>query len=228
MLAGFRVVSFDLRGHGDSDKPTDEAAYADGARWADDLAAVIAAAGLRRPVLVGWSLGGLVILHYLKRHGNKGIAGINLVDAVTSFSPDLLRPAAKDFAGRLSSEDFAVRTDAIAEFLQACFATPPPRSELDRMLVFNGMVPRAVQLGVVKISSEGLDEAIARFNAPLLVTFGAKDQLLYPQMAERVRPINPRAQFSIYPEAGHSPFYEVPGRFNRELAALVDRAAATR
>jgi non-heme chloroperoxidase len=41
-----RVVTFDLRGHGDSDKPGDSAAYASGEKWADDLHAVIETAGL--------------------------------------------------------------------------------------------------------------------------------------------------------------------------------------
>ena len=223
-LAGYRLVSFDLRGHGDSDKPADEAAYADGARWADDVAAVIAAAGLRRPVLVGWSLGGFVLLHYLRRHGGKRVAGVNLVDAVTRFDPGLLSDLAGDYAKRLGSEDLAVRSEAIAGFLQACFATPPPRAELDQMLVFNGMVPRALQRGILKMSDAGLDEAIMRLDAPLLVTFGEKDQMMHLPMAERVHRLNPRAELSVYPEAGHSPFYEDPRRFNRELAALVERA----
>ena len=39
-------------------------------------------------------------------------------------------------------------------------------------------------------------------------------------MAERVLALNSRAKISLYPEAGHSPFYEDAARFNRELAAL--------
>ncbi|RVG08119.1 alpha/beta fold hydrolase [Sinorhizobium meliloti] len=35
-LAGFRMVGFDLRGHGDSDKPTLLDAYSDADRWAYD------------------------------------------------------------------------------------------------------------------------------------------------------------------------------------------------
>lgn len=219
-LAGFHIVSFDLRGHGDSDKPADEETYSDGTSWADDLAAVIAAAGLRRPTLVGWSLGGFVLAHYLKRHGGKHVAAVNLVDAVTRLSPDLLAPASLDFARKLGSDDLAVRSEAIAGFLEGCFATPPPRAELDRMLAFNGMVPRALQRGILKLSDEGLDEALAGYSGPMLVTFGEKDARVRRQMAERIVALNAHAKLSLYPEAGHSPFYEDAVRFNRELATL--------
>jgi pimeloyl-ACP methyl ester carboxylesterase len=39
--------------------------------------AVIGGLKLRRPVLVGWSLGGLVIGGYLRRHKREKIAGLN-------------------------------------------------------------------------------------------------------------------------------------------------------
>ena len=44
-LSRFRLITYDLRGHGLSGKPSDAAAYREGRRWADDLAAVIAATG---------------------------------------------------------------------------------------------------------------------------------------------------------------------------------------
>ena len=51
-----RVATFDLRGHGNSDKPDHADAYASGEQWADHLNSVMETAGLRRPTLVGWSL----------------------------------------------------------------------------------------------------------------------------------------------------------------------------
>ena len=45
--ASFRLVAFDIRGHGMSDMPLDPAGYTDGRLWADDLAAVIS--GATRP-----------------------------------------------------------------------------------------------------------------------------------------------------------------------------------
>src|SRR5262249_2780301 len=77
----FRMVTYDLRGHGDSEQPLERERYRDGRAWGQELAAVIAAAGLRRPVLVGWSYAGRVIADYLEAHGSAGIAGINFVNA---------------------------------------------------------------------------------------------------------------------------------------------------
>lgn len=219
LIERFRVAAFDLRGHGDSDKPDAVSAYADGAAWAADLRAMIQAAGLRRPVLVGWSLGGFAIGHYLARHGVGGIAGVNLVNAVTRLSPEFLSPAAQDFAGRLASPDLGARAEAIEGFLEACFAIRPSDAAFRRMLVFNGMVPRAVQQGIVRMSSDGLDEAFA-LPARVLVTYGAKDALTLPAMSRRVRALNARAELSIYEESGHTPFHEEPDRFNAELAAF--------
>lgn len=218
----FRLVTYDLRGHGDSDKPAVAAAYADGERWADDVEAVIEAAGLSRPTLVGWSLGGLVVGHYLARRGDRGVAGVNLVGAVTKLSPDLLTPASLAFATKLASPNIAVRATAIEEFLAACFAERPADPDFRRMLVFNSIVPRAAQEGVVKISGEGLDAAFAKIPR-MLVTHGARDALVRLDMSKRVSGLNPHARLSIYQDAGHAPFYERPERFNAELAAFAAR-----
>jgi non-heme chloroperoxidase len=218
-LAHHRLITFDLRGHGDSDKPAQPEAYADGARWADDLAAVIEQTGSRGAILVGWSFGGLVIGYYLRRHGAGAVAGINLVDAVTSFDPQFRTEESGYWGARLASPDLEVRSEAIARFLSLCFAKLPHKTDLDRMLAYNGMVPRAVHVGLGKIEANGLDEGYARVPR-ILLSHGARDALVRPGMSRRMLTVNPRSNLSIYPEAGHSPFYEDAARFNRELAAF--------
>lgn len=218
-LAHHRLITFDLRGHGDSDKPAQPEAYGDGARWADDLAAVIEQTGSRGAILVGWSFSGLVIGHYLRRHGAGAIAGINLVDAVTSFDPQFRTEESGYWGARLASPDLDVRSEAIARFLSLCFARLPHKTDLDRMLAYNGMVPRAVHLGLGSIEANGLDEGYARVPR-ILLSHGERDALVRPGMSRRMLTVNPRSNLSIYPQAGHSPFYEDAARFNRELAAF--------
>ena len=83
----FHLVTFDLRGHGRSDAPTEAGRYSDDLAWADDLAAVLEAVSARRPVLVGWSYGAFVIADYLRAYGEEGIGAIALVGASMRLTP---------------------------------------------------------------------------------------------------------------------------------------------
>lgn len=62
----YRVVALDLRGHGHS--TVAEAGYDSPAQWADDVEAVLDAAGVSDgagAILLGWSYGGIVVSDYL-------------------------------------------------------------------------------------------------------------------------------------------------------------------
>ncbi|KXF77307.1 alpha/beta hydrolase [Paramesorhizobium deserti] len=220
-LKGFRIVSFDLRGHGDSDKPASPDAYSDADNWADDVAAVIRAAKLRRPVLVGWSLGGYVAGAYLRKYGGSDIAGVNLVDAVTKLSADLLTGEAAEFTRTTTSHDLAERTAATADFLAACFHRLPSDEEMQRMLVVNGMTARVVNEGFVATKTTDLEPAFKTYDGPILLTHGVHDRLVRVAMSERIKAIHPNSRLSLFSESGHSPFYEEPVRYGRELAEFV-------
>lgn len=220
-LHGFRIVTFDLRGHGDSDKPTSLDAYSDADKWADDVAAVIRAAKLRRPVLVGWSLGGYVAGAYLRKYGGEAIAGVNLVDAVTKLSPDLFTQETVNFIGPTTSHDLATRTAATADFLAACFHQRPTELEMQRMLVINGMTPGVVYEGFLQTKTTDLEPAFKSYTGPILLTYGVHDQLVRVAMMERIKAIRPNSRLSLFQNSGHSPFYEEPVRYGKELAEFV-------
>jgi pimeloyl-ACP methyl ester carboxylesterase len=216
----YRVVTFDLRGHGNSDKPNDAAAYASGEQWADDLHAVMETAGLRRPTLVGWSLGGFITGLYLSKYGLERTAGINLVDALTVFSPgsEFFTQTFGELLPRLASPDLPERATATVEFLASCFATKPEAAAFEQMLIVAGMMPLAVTQGLLKVSGATLDEAFAK-SGPMLVTYGAKDLLFEPGMSTRMQALNQTAQVSLYQESGARSFL----RRTRPLQPRVDR-----
>lgn len=66
--AGWRVVAMDCRGHGESDKPHEPAMYAHGLMAADAVA-VMDAAGLEAPAVMGYSMGGHLGMRLLVDHG---------------------------------------------------------------------------------------------------------------------------------------------------------------
>lgn len=64
---GFRLIGYDARGHGESTAAPDPAAY-EYSDLADDLAAVLDALDLERPVLVGSSMGAATALRFALGH----------------------------------------------------------------------------------------------------------------------------------------------------------------
>src|SRR5206468_3140803 len=107
----------------------------------DEVAAVIEAKRLERPVLVGWSLGGRVLREYLLHHGDRQLAGINIVSSRPIEHPSILAPASRaNLAGQPA--DLAGRIRASADFLRACFHRQPDEEAFAFALAYNMLLPR--------------------------------------------------------------------------------------
>jgi non-heme chloroperoxidase len=218
----FHIVTYDLRGHGNSDKPLDPARYRDSKAWGDEVQAVIDAAGLKRPVLVGWSYAGRVISDYVATHGADKLAGINFVDAPIKADPALVGDNLKNLP-LMTSEDLTTNIAATRTFVHGCFSRQPSADDFETMLAFNMMVPPKVRAG---LSGRPLDatEMMSKLKIPVLVTHGSEDRNAKVGVAQYTASVIPGAKLSIYDGIGHAPFYEDAPRFNAELAAFV-RAA---
>jgi pimeloyl-ACP methyl ester carboxylesterase len=219
LLRDFRMITFDLRGHGGSDKPLSKEHYTNDQRWGDDLAAVIAAARLKRPVLVAWSLGARIVTDYLRTHGAAGLAGIDFVGAVTKSDNAMLGPGIKHISGMLS-DDLTTSIAATRNFLRACFERQPPVDDFETMLAFNMLTPPKVR-GAVLTRTPNSGDLLPGLLLPVLVTHGAKDQFALLALAEFTAATVPGARLSVYDDIGHTPFMEDAPRFNRELATFV-------
>src|ERR1700733_5706699 len=221
----FHIVTYDLRGHGNSDKPLDPARYRDSKAWGDEVQAVIDAAGFKRPVLVGWSYAGRVISDYVATHGAGQLAGINFVDASIKADPALVGDNLKNLP-LMASEDLVTNISATRTFVHGCFFKQPSADDYETMLAFNMMVLPKVRAG---LSGRPLDatEMMSKLKLPVLVTHGAEDRNSKVGTAKYTASVIPGAKLSIYEGVGHSPFYEDAPRFNAELAAFVREANKT-
>jgi non-heme chloroperoxidase len=223
LMKDFRIVTYDLRGHGSSDKPEDAAKYRDSKAWADEVQAVMDTAGLKRPVLVGWSYAGRVISDYVTVHGSGRLAGIDFVDAPIKVDPALIGDNLKNLP-IMASEDLATNIAATRTFLHGCFSRQPSAEDYETMLAFNMVVPPKVRAG---LSGRPLDatEVMSKLKLPVLVTHGSEDRNAKLGAGRYTASVIPDAKLSIYEGIGHSPLYEDAPRFNAELAAFV-RAAS--
>ncbi|MDR7157104.1 pimeloyl-ACP methyl ester carboxylesterase [Sphingobium xenophagum] len=219
----FRLVAFDLRGHGNSDAPSQAESYVDGDEWADDVSAVIDALDLHRPVLVGWSYGGFVIMDYVRKYGSERIGGINFVGAAVVLKGDELHLLGDVFltnAPLAASEDPSISIQAILNFLHGCFSVDVGRDVFETVIAFNMMVKPRVR-GFLAQRELDFRPEMSRLNVPVLVSQGMEDKIVLPAMADVILNTIPGATASLYDHVGHAPFLEQADRFNRELTDLV-------
>ncbi|HET8562867.1 MAG TPA: alpha/beta hydrolase, partial [Candidatus Binatia bacterium] len=222
LAQSFRIITYDIRGHGSSDKPLDPAYYRDHRRWAGELKAVIESAKLKKPVLVGWSYGGRIIAEYLMEYGDKNIAGINFVGAFTKVVRELLGPATPAVL-KMSSEDLAENIASTLLFLKSCTAKPLPPDELQVMLAYNMIVPPQIR-GHLLGRPAPYEDALKKIIVPVLVSHGTEDRVaLIPMVGYTVSVVS-HAQSSTYEGVGHMPFWEAAARFNRELGEFVTKS----
>ncbi|RWX74686.1 alpha/beta hydrolase [Neorhizobium lilium] len=220
-LQKYRMITYDMRGHGQSGKPDDMDAYKDGRRWADDLAAVLKSSAAKNPVLVGWSLGGVVLSNYLAAYGDAGIGGLVYVDGVIELTEALITSHPQVYEG-LASDDLRTHLDTVRTFLALCFETQPDTATFERLLsnaaMASWIMTRSTPLMSVS-ATEGLPEA----TVPVLLLYGAKDNLVKtkPSIA-RAQELNPAIKTKIYADSGHAPFLEEAARFNRDLSDFRD------
>jgi len=110
---GHRVVSVDLRGHGESDKP--QGAYPISA-YSDDIAHLIGELGLGKVVAVGHSMGGITVLQLGADHPDK-VAGIVMVDPAPLVWPPELKAGVAGLVSAIETGNQEPRRQFIAQNL---------------------------------------------------------------------------------------------------------------
>ncbi|MCA1179752.1 MULTISPECIES: alpha/beta fold hydrolase [unclassified Pantoea] len=218
-LQRYRLITYDLRGHGLSDKPQQAVAYSDGKRWADDLKAVIDQRHARNPLLVGWSLGGAVMTNYLAAFGDHQVSGAIYVDGVVELTPTLI-PAHDNVYRDMISADLKTHLDGQRAFLRLCFYQQPDSETFERLLANAAMASWSMQRAVMSMKIP-LAQGLKHVRVPLLFIYGEHDALINPAASlKRAKQVNPAIQTRIYSHSGHAPFIEESTRFNRDVAAF--------
>jgi non-heme chloroperoxidase len=188
--AGYRVISYDRRGFGDSDKPWDGYDYD---TFADDLHALLVHLDLREATLVGFSMGGGEVVRYVAKHGTDRVARVVLAAAVPPYlyksddNPDggLDDATIEQFQGGVTGDRIAFleeftsnffaagdRTDLISEpnraYHRAIAEFASPKGTLDCITAFGRTDFRD---DVQKVSDAGIPTLVIHGDADAIVPF---------------------------------------------------------
>lgn len=207
LAAAHRVVTYDLRGHGDSDAPRDPAAYSMPIFIAD-LRALLDALGIVRAALVGFSLGGAVALH-------AALAEPSRTAAVAAINANA--------AGRDPAEEEAMRRAQAAG--ESGVATMSEREQRWVARLIERLPPGARLASVVGRSASIVPRAAA-IACPVWLVASDRD----PGFVRRSEALLPRLRAGrrmVIAGAGHGVMLEQPERLAAvllEFAAAVSRA----
>jgi non-heme chloroperoxidase len=235
-----QVHTFDLLGHGQRAsaqvKPTLQ-------QMARDVASVIAGLGLDRPVLVGHSMGALVVMKYIQDHGAANLSGVCLIDQSPCITTDdhwklglfgsLTRQQLQSALGRLRS-DFVgtVMSEGVAR-LHALRRASQPNGLAGRLMRWALARLQAV-VGVNHVLSmlesvvdADFREVVARVSVPTMVVLGgASHHYGGLPLEQYYRETLPDGTVRMYKASAHSPHRQEPGRFAADLSAFAAKRCA--
>lgn len=224
----YRLIAMDMRGHGASDVPRD--GYGDSRLWADDLDAVLRELSIDQPILCGWSYGPLVILDYIRHHGEDRIGGIHFVDAITKLGSEaaisVLTPEFLALVPGFFSQDVDESVASLQSLLRLCFAREQAATALYTMLGYNASVPPFVRQALFSRAFDN-DDLLPTIRKPVLITHGAEDAIVKKEVVGVHRARIAHAQTDIITGAGHAAFWDDPASFNTRLADFCEEVHAS-
>jgi len=221
LAAAYKVIAFDVRGHGRSEKPRQRYSVK---LFADDTAALIRALGIAPIHVVGISMGGMIAFQ------------------LAADAPELVRSLAivnsgpampiKTFAQRLMiwSRVAIVRVRGMRKMgeVLATRLLPEPEHAAARAQFIERWAdndPRAYLAALHGLVNWTVMDALPRIARPVLVLTGDKD---YTPLAfkQAYTAMMPEAELVVIDDARHFMPIERPEPFNRALLSFLDRVEA--
>jgi len=214
------AISVSQRGHGESDKPDAGYGVED---YAADVVRLLDALGIDRAVLAGHS-GSCLVARRVALDRPDRVAGLFLEASPTTLrdDPHLVGPVksvvsgledpitphfARSFITQTSSEGIA--PDLIDLLVEEVLKVPARVWQR----TFSGL-----------LEYDDLNE-LGRIDAPTLLVWGDADAVVSRSMQDHLARSIPHADLLVYHGVGHTPRWEEPMRFSRDLAAFAGQVA---
>jgi pimeloyl-ACP methyl ester carboxylesterase len=213
--AGFRVITPDLRGFGESDAP--EGPYTMGL-FADDIVGLLDHLGIRKAVIGGMSMGGYVLFNLIERYPER-LAGACFITT---------RATADDEAGKarrldLAREVMKAGPQVVADIFESMLFAEGTLAERPKLVAsvyewMTGTGSRGLAGGLLAMRERrDYTGDLGAITIPSLVIGAAQDKAAPLENSRTIAAGIPGASLCIIPDAGHMANLEHPKAFTRCL-----------
>lgn len=204
----YRLITWDMRGHGESDYPEDPAAYSERAT-VEDMAAILRACSVERAVIGGLYLGGYMSLAFNLAHPEM-VRALMLFDTGPGFKKDDARAA--------WNENARARADRLdREGLAALGSSDEVRMSRHRSA--HGLAGAA--RGMLTQADAHVIGSLERIDVPTLVLVGSDDKPFIAATDYMAKKI-PHATRIVIEDAGHASNIHQPAAFNDAMGRFLD------
>ena len=243
----FRVVTFDPRGNGKSDRPHDPQSYAE-AEFAADAVAVMDATGTREAVIVSFSRGAQRALLLATEHPDRVISAVfigpwfpasrlgglrwRIMDHPRVRGMMFRPPVVARWWGRFNAAYWRSDYDQFVDwFVSRMFNTPHSTKQIEDAVGWahetdaESLIASAVARGAAPATRAQQSALARRVSCPVLVITAPNDRITSPRDAEALARETTGALVSVT-DGGHAAHARKPVQVNRALRDFVARTAS--
>jgi pimeloyl-ACP methyl ester carboxylesterase len=207
----FKLIVWDMRGHGQSDYPDDQNQYSE-AHTVADMAALLDAAGAKEAIIGGLSLGGYMSLAFHLAHPQRTKA-LLIIDTGPGFKNDEAR------------EEWNARARATGDRFDAQGLAPLERGSIETRSAghHNAKGLALAARGMLAQRDARVISSLPEIRKPSLVAVGANDTPFLKAsdyMAAKI----PGAKKAVIPDAGHAADIDQPEAFNAAVLSFLHEA----
>ena len=230
--AGYRVVTYDRRGFGSSDKPKGlgTSGY-DYDTLADDLHAVLTELDLDDVTLVGFSMGGGEIARYATNHGLERIRSVVFAGAVPPYllqsddNPDgpLDKETAAVFEAGVSNDREKFFDQFMTQFFSADGVLAVTEDQRQQALALEALADHRAELGCLNaFGTTDFRDDLPNVKVPTLVIHGDSDGVVPLEgSGRRTHAAIPGSELVVVEGGPHGFNVSHAGEFNESLIAFL-------
>jgi len=207
----YRMISWDMRGHGGTDSPSDPARYSHALTVAD-MKALLDHLGIRRAVIGGLSLGGTMSLEFYVAHPDM-VEALILCDTGPGYRNAEARAKWNERAMTRATELEARGLEALGE------RSREMREAMSHHRSAQGLAHAA--RGMLAQQDSRVIDALGSITVPTIVIVGDKDEPFVAPCEYMAKKI-PGARLEVVKDAGHSSNLDQPDAFNRVFVGFLD------